>query len=165
MNYVIAEKNIFSAPSGSILVHAVNSCGIMGAGLALQMKKLLPANYIQYKDFCKSENTDKSGKCFIGVTSHFLVGNLVTSKGFGQNIDNEDKILENTYSSLKDMFEQLNEMPLERKLIVSSKFNSGLFNVPWHKTESIIHHFLAQKSNEDFKWIVCDIDSKQKENK
>lgn len=165
MNYTITNKNIFNAPSGSILVHAVNSLGVMGAGLALQMKKILPSNYIQYVDFCKQEGKDKTGKCFIGFTSQFVICNLITSKGYGHNVDAEDIIIQNTSSALEDMFNQLNEMPLERKFIFSNKFNSGLFNVPWHKTESIVQSFLNKDLYKEYKWIVCDIDSKTQENK
>lgn len=50
-----------------IIIHQTNCYGVMGAGLALQIKKKYPDVYAQYYHMCKSANkpSDLLGECLI----------------------------------------------------------------------------------------------------
>ncbi|MCJ1230561.1 ADP-ribose 1''-phosphate phosphatase [Toensbergia leucococca] len=47
-----SEASIFSAPSHSILIHACNTKGVWGSGVALEFKNRYPAAYASYRTHC-----------------------------------------------------------------------------------------------------------------
>ena len=62
---------------------------------------------------------------------------LYTSVGYGRHVDTPDSILDSTKSSVGSFLETNKECKLHMP-----KINSGLFRVPWYKTELIIEDLL-----------------------
>lgn len=153
-NFTRITGDLLMAKEDLILAHAVNAQGVMGAGIAKAIRQKFPTNFFQYKEAC--ENSDITGKCVLGITSSNMIANLCTSRGFGSEVDSEESILKNTILAIQDMFDQLEKMYLPRKVICSNKFNSGIFNVPWEKTEAIIAKFMEKYT--DYKWVIFEID-------
>ena len=58
----LKRGNILDADVEAI-VNTVNCVGVMGAGLALQIRKAFPSNYLAYVEACKN-NKVKPGKMF-----------------------------------------------------------------------------------------------------
>ena len=54
----IINGDIFSGTE-DIICHQVNTLGVMGSGIALQIKKLYPMVFTAYRMFCKRYGNDK----------------------------------------------------------------------------------------------------------
>jgi len=149
INYEVKKMNLFDAPPGSFLIHAVNCKGVWGSGIAALFREKFPNAYAAYKLQCKSgyAAVGKFGGCM-------YVGWLFTSDGYGTRRDSVDMILNNTRQSVISLLE---EMP-DSAVIYSNKFNSGLFGVPWEKTEAILLDCLENHNPNGVKWVVCDWD-------
>lgn len=125
----------------TLLVHACNCQGMWGSGVAKQFAEKYPEDYQQYKQFCKDYYPLKH--CFITRNN---IGCLFTSDGYGKNVDSPDQIIYNTIKAVDDLVNQTRE----DQEIVMPKINSGLFNVPWERTEAIL-------KNHDRNFIVYTI--------
>jgi len=143
------KKSLFDAPKGSVLVHACNAKGVWSAGIAKQFAERFPQTHRKYKDECL--NIWITGRAFIYPENGYYICNLITSEGFGANVDKPEVILKNTGSALEDLKLTL-QVTLNKPVICSNKFNSGLFNVPWKDTEALIHEILPEAD-----WTVYDI--------
>lgn len=148
MSIVYKKGSLFSAPKGSILVHAVSTKSVWGSGIAKQFKTRFPESFKFYKEIC-----DEEGERLIGTViccpeeNGYHVYNLVTSIDYGEKKDSKDKILTNTRSALRFLLEGL-QAP-----IYSNMFNSGLFQVNWHDTEKILNDIMRE-TNYQKDWTV-----------
>ncbi len=155
------KMRLQDAPEDSILLHACNAQGVWGSGIALSLKKLYPKSYLAYNGYCTNFLQANPYYGAVGtalITSrekkHFI-GCMITSFGFGGNKDNEDVIIGQTWLALDDFFRQYNYVTngLHGKPIYCNKFNSGLFAVPWTKTENILAYFAGRYNVEV---VICD---------
>jgi ADP-ribose 1''-phosphate phosphatase len=164
------KGSLFDAPEGSLLVHAVNCQGVWGAGISKEFKARFPWAYDQYREDCIKRGILNKGtySIYYGQSAEHLkdviyagykeysVGCLFTSSRFGNEKDSVDKILQNTLSSVSYLLLRLSHFSDTSKLeIHSNKFNSGLFGVPWAKTEKIVNTCLEYFP--DQKWVVWEI--------
>ena len=137
MGEVIYNRgNLFKAIGRqTILVHACNCEGVWGSGVAKGFNELLPAAFHRYRAHCLERSREELvGSSLIVKHLSQHVGCLFTSKGFGGEVDSVDDIVEQTAMALNDF---MIKVPPYLD-IHSPKFNSGLFNVPWHMTEEIL---------------------------
>jgi ADP-ribose 1''-phosphate phosphatase len=162
---VIHKKmSLFDAPYDSIIVHACNSQGVWGSGIAKAFKEKYPESFKEYSFFCNMANkergtaTGRSDLSSFHVSEPHWVGWIVTSHNYGELKDSVEQIKINTTLALQEFCEKVykahprDEYPLIE--VYSNKFNSGLFAVPWSDSELILNTVLK-----DFKrinWIVCD---------
>lgn len=148
--------SLFEAPERSLLVHACNGQGVWGSGIAKEFKNRFSLAHRLYREFCE-ENDDSTGKSKICSDNGYWIGNLITSKGYGTMLETEDSILVNTTLAINDLLTKLNKNELSNLSlnteIYSNKFNSGLFRVPWEKTEKILNVFVDKYN---INWIICD---------
>lgn len=143
--------SLFDVPRGALIVHAVNAKGVWGSGIAKDFKERYPHAYNQYNSFC-THGYNKLGMAAISMRHHsepHQVGWLVTSDNYGGEVDDVERILINTTLAVNDLC-----LTSDTDVIYSNKFNSGLFNVPWERTELVLKEVLRQHPNID--WIVCD---------
>jgi len=63
LTYITGD--IFSAPPNTILVHACNTQGSWGAGIALAFQKKFPAQFKVYEDYCAKNGEASVGKCLL----------------------------------------------------------------------------------------------------
>lgn len=144
------KGSLFDAPKGSWLVHACNTQGIWGSGIAAEFKKRFPEGFKEYHKFCTNQLGKIAGMSYLTKDN---VGCLFTSEGFGGAVDPPEVILKNTHSALIDFFRAY--VFEDRSWTVhSNKFNSGLFNVPWEDTENILKNVLARYHNVE--WVVWE---------
>lgn len=130
------QGNLFHAPLNSILVHSCNCRGKWGAGIALEFKKRFPVSYGAYVSLCHDFGKSLLGTCLLSYENGYTVACLFVSSGYGDDLDDEGSVLSNTYKALIDLEDQLQVL---RPTICMPKINSGLFNVPWDKTERVVN--------------------------
>jgi len=131
------KGNLFDADKGSLLVHACNTEGAWGAGIAATFNRLYPSYYKAYQAHCQLKGNALLGSCLILNGKWHRVGCLFTSTGFGKRALYQDEILDNTRKSLVDLFNQVSDTDV----VNMPKINSGLFRVPWDKTLAIVEEF------------------------
>jgi O-acetyl-ADP-ribose deacetylase (regulator of RNase III) len=88
----------------NVIAHQVNCKGVMGKGVALQIKNKYPHVYNNYLRFIK-ENSPCLGKCLIVITEEVVIANLFAQDDYGYGkVFTDYKALE---SSLKSLSEQM----------------------------------------------------------
>ena len=113
------DGDIFAAPPNAILIHACNTLGSWGAGIALAFQFRYPAAFAVYKAHCKahSDNVDGwIGTCLIirgepvteGGKGHDIAC-LFTSRAYGKYKDSAANILNATRGAVKDLLQQNGE--------------------------------------------------------
>ena len=161
---IIKNMSLFDAPKESVIIHACNSQGVWGSGIAKEFKARYPHSFEFYSGFCKAQNEERGTACGKADLSSFeasephWVGWIVTSHNYGALKDSPEQIKVNTTLALRELCHKIymahpkdTNPTIE---IYSNKFNSGLFAVPWEDSELILETVLR-----DFKriqWIVCD---------
>lgn len=164
--YQIVKMDLFTAPSDSFIVHACNTKGQWGSGIAKFMKDKYPKNNQAYRDHCFSNSDERLiGSAFIpqvgsAAWKERRVISLFTSVAYGIFKDPPHKIIQNTKDALVDLFLFLSEEYKQPEInVYSNMFNSGLFNVPWSDTENVLKHELDifESNNPEVKinWTVC----------
>lgn len=136
MSIVYKKMSLFDAPSNSYLMHACNSEGIWGAGIAKEIHKRYTHQFWAYNEYANESLGSSLFDAGYTLDEHIIV-NLVTSSLGSQSPDKEDEILINTTLALENFFQYYTSESNARE-IYCNKFNSGLFNVPWAKTEKIL---------------------------
>lgn len=134
---VDVQGNLFDAEKGSLLVHACNTEGVWGAGVAAQFARIYPQYLKAYEAHCQAYGKNLLGKCLILEGKYHKVGCLFTSSGFGRKLLTQDEILSNTRKSLLDL---LNQVP-HTEVVNMPRINSGLFRVPWELTREVLEEF------------------------
>lgn len=111
-NLIYVTGDLFSAPPGSILVHACNTQGSWGAGIAAAFRTKFPSHYESYQNTCKQHGADLLGTCLVirgeGLESgsEYDIACLFTSKAYGRRKDKPELILQSTRSAVEDLILQ-----------------------------------------------------------
>ncbi|KAM3424483.1 hypothetical protein BST61_g6487 [Cercospora zeina] len=152
-------SNIFAAPPRTLLLHACNTEGSWGAGIALAFKKTYPTAFETYRDHCNLTPSDELiGTAILippsyeddsAASTHFI-GCLFTSVSKGQRKDSPDKILRATGRAMQDLVTKVSEWNAEQKdsekkvgEVRMCKINSGLFGVKWERTKAVLEGILV----------------------
>lgn len=150
------KMDLFDAPKGAILAHACNCQGVWGGGIAKVFRNKYPLDYAYYNEACIQKGRYLLGKTLILNQSDRLIGCLFTSYSIGENVDSIPQILHNTRLAILDLYEQASLLKISD--IYSNKFNSGLFKVPWYKSEDILLEISCIYP--EINWTVTTIDNK-----
>lgn len=162
---MINHKNmsLFSAPKETVIVHACNSQGVWGSGIAKPFKEQYPQSYLDYNRFVAAANEQRGTATGLGSLSDFhvaephWVGWIVTSHDYGPKKDSPEQIKINTTLALRDLCRKIylshpgDTYPIIE--VYSNKFNSGLFNVPWEDSQLILQTVLQDFAR--IAWTVC----------
>ncbi len=119
-----------------ILVHQVNTRGIMGAGLALQLRNLYPLMYSGYKSWCDGKE-DLLGEVHFYFHDPKRTGNPVRiiASVFAQNSFGRDKNKVYTdYDALREGLLKVSQMSRRMKLTTAIPYGlgCGLANGDWN---------------------------------
>lgn len=123
-----------------ILTHAVNCKGVWGSGIAKYFKDIFPSSFLHYQAQCKKYGKENLGSTYIIRDGSVHIACMFTSDGYGENVDSEESILFNTELAIKSLLSKSSNMEIHMP-----KINSGLFNVPWEKTEEILNRCIAEQ--------------------
>lgn len=121
----------------------------------MDFKAKFPHAFTIYEEQCKEYGDSLVGDSTIyvggyGKDSHQMLGFLYNSVGYGAKRDNEEKILENTKSSVLSL---LLDLPAGIS-VHSPLINAGKFGVPWEKTEAIIEDLLTNNNPNEITWTT-----------
>lgn len=142
-NIQVIKGSLFDAPNGSMLIHACNTKGVWGSGIAKEFKSRYPEAYKLYRLHCKTYGDTLIGTCYIIRLEHLAtpIACLFTSRGYGNKVDKPELIVENTVDAVAHMIAlNVTDLPM-----CMCKINSGKFGVPWNITEFVLKGF-----DEDF---------------
>lgn len=115
------------------IAHQVNCQGVMGAGLAKQIRNSYPEVYVNYKKACDNLN-DLLGKIqVIGVGNRRAVVNMFAQDGYGRGG------LYTDYSALQSCFVKLRDS-LRGPVAIPRGIGCGLAGGEWDKVKNIIKH-------------------------
>ena len=154
------KMSLFDAPEGSILAHGCNARGIWGGGIAATFRKKYPKSYVQYNTYCLEylKTHPKYGAVGTALITREenkrFVGCLITSANYGAKVDDPEIIVAQTYLALDNLFKD-SMVCVYKTPIYCNKFNSGLFQVPWHETEKALKYFINRYK---IQVTVCDPD-------
>ncbi|KAF8196827.1 hypothetical protein K438DRAFT_745333 [Mycena galopus ATCC 62051] len=134
-NITHVKADLFAAPAGSILIHACNTKGSWGAGIATAFKEMYPAAFTQFNAHCQEHGAALVGTCLLIRGETHDIACLFTSKDYGRRVDPPASILAATRTSVADLLRQ-NADPV--KELHACRFNSERFGVPWEETEKVL---------------------------
>ncbi len=80
IDYTLAQ------PKTRVLLHCCNNHGVMGSGIALEVKNRVPDAYQSYKTWCNVTGKESIGDMRIGRDSmdgEIVVANLIAQDGYG----------------------------------------------------------------------------------
>lgn len=100
---------LFQAPRGSILIHACNTVGSWGAGIAKAFKSRYPEAFEVYRDHCKEHHpNDLIGTCLIirSEAGDHDIACLFTSRDYGKRVDSQEDILAATRLAIQGLLKQ-----------------------------------------------------------
>jgi ADP-ribose 1''-phosphate phosphatase len=138
--FKIVKGDLFKAPKGSIIVHACNTQGVWGSGIAKLFADRFPKAREIYSKYCKDNGAAALGRCLLIESGDYTVGCLFTSAHYGRLKDSPQLILKHTRSAVRDLIAQA----AVSDNIAMCKINAGLFAVPWPDTQAVLHEFKRQ---------------------
>lgn len=84
----ILDKDLLTVKKGLIL-HQVNCCGVMGSGVALQIRNKYPIVYDKYMELCNHYKSNLSKLLgvvqIVKINENLYVANLFAQKDYGSN--------------------------------------------------------------------------------
>ena len=149
---VIIKANLLEQKG--ILVHQVNCQGVMGAGLAKQIRQLFPKAYNDYIIACKSNNTTHNTSNLLGKVYYSQVNNnQIIAHLFGQNYFGYKGVYTD-YNALNKGFKNINSVAKKYNLpvYIPYKIGCGLAGGDWNKVQSIIKANLT-----DCEYYICKL--------
>lgn len=153
---MIAVKGDVLKTPFQIIAHQVNCKGVMGAGLAKQIRSNYPNLYDAYKDYCNH------GAClgdFLGwVTSdkHYIL-NIFAQDGYGRDKRYTDysamyNAFANGINDYRDLYEVGNEVQLT--IAIPYMIGCGLAGGDWDEVQKIL---FAVEKNCNVVFVAYDI--------
>jgi O-acetyl-ADP-ribose deacetylase (regulator of RNase III) len=131
----IIKGNILDMPNG-LICHQVNCQGVMGAGLAYQIKKEYPNKVFQeYLRFCNENNYDVMGQTqIIEVGTEHYIANLFGQYSYGRGE-------QTNYNMLKQSLERAALFSVEENVTyvyIPYRMGAGLAGGNWDKIVDIV---------------------------
>lgn len=117
--------------SEPLIGHGVNCRGIMGAGIAKQIKQKHPEVFKRYKNLCDEVNKDP---CLLGASQIVADGNVHVCNMFTQ-------VFPGPYAKLyaiQDCFEAFSFEALDLEEIAIPMIGCGLGGLDWKDVEDVI---------------------------
>lgn len=132
-------KNIESFPK-SILVHGVNAQGVMGKGIAKQIKDTYKVVYDSYKNKYVSQNNflELGDIIPVNITSDIIICNAVTQEYYAKSYKDNTVFVD--YNAIEKSFKSINDLAVSKgyESIHFPKIGCGLANGDWNLVQSII---------------------------
>lgn len=140
----VINKDIFES-NADIILHQVNCKGVMGIGIARQIRDRFPQVYIQYKNMCDSfkgtgRSSDLLGRAdFVRLDNENIgwVGNLFAQDGYGHDKCYTD------YHALRMCMRKVNQKFAGMNVAIPYRIGCGLGGGDWEVVLNIIEEELV----------------------
>jgi O-acetyl-ADP-ribose deacetylase (regulator of RNase III) len=137
INYKVG--NILANVTSGVLLHSVNTLGVMGAGVARGIKSRYPDTFNTYAARC-NDQFDASGSALVGtyIFTKENHGKLTIINAFGQTaIGRAGRLV--SYDALDQIFSDIYSGPLDVvQTIDTVKIGAGLGGGSWPVIEQIL---------------------------
>lgn len=131
------KGNVFETDC-DVIVHGCNAQGIMGSGIAKQVKQLYPEAFRVYRDFCLLNNRNASilGTIVWSIEENVIIANCITQHKYGYG---EKRYLD--YDALRNCMAHIEIVGRVRryKSIAMPKIGAGLGGGDWNIIAQIIN--------------------------
>jgi len=128
----IVKGNILKAKE-DVICHQVNCQGVMGGGLAYQIKNKYPNVFAEYKNFCKSELCLLGSCHLVECPDGKMIANLFGQDNFGSGLQTQYEHLFSSFMNLKNKI-QCRHL----SLAIPYKIGCGLGGGDWDLVLKII---------------------------
>lgn len=136
INYI--KGDLLSVKEG-VIVHGCNSMGVMGAGVAKQIKKKYPDCFEFYYNVCRNEKA-KLGTCHVWIGSRGpTIVNAITQDTVGRSERNV------SYDAIDDMMRNLSNMGFS--VVNMPMIGAGLGGGNWEIIEKILNSYTDMTIN------------------
>jgi O-acetyl-ADP-ribose deacetylase (regulator of RNase III) len=145
----IVEGDILKAKE-DIIGHQVNCCGVMGSGLAKQLKDTYSNLHPMYKEFCDNHNPyELLGECHIVSAGSKKIANL-----FGQLNYGRKKVRYTDYDALRLALYSLGEYAARHEMTIALPWGigCGLANGDWDVVYQMIDEVFENGEATLYKW-------------
>ena len=127
---------------GVVVCHQVNCRGVMGAGLAKQVRQMYPGAYTLYKEKCAEIKQGKGGLgdvqfCYYLSQSGYIIANIFGQDGYGHSKRFTD------YDALRKAFTEIAQTFPNHTIRIPYKMGCGLGGGSWPKVLRIIEEALV----------------------
>lgn len=133
-----------------VFAHGCNAQGVMGSGVAAQVKRLFPLAYNKYKLECSLGNVQAGGVIYAEVDNKYMgqvvILNLITQDFWGRDKNTVYVDYNAVKKCLKEVDEECSiakEYDSSQIEVVMPKIGTGLANGDW----SIIEKIIEENSN------------------
>ena len=131
---MIVKGNLLNATE-EIIAHQVNCQGVMGAGLALQIRNQFPSSYGAYKSVCNMKKpSELLGKIMMVGIEDKIICHMFAQLRYGRDKQHTD------YNALRDCLASLNKHASAEKKSVALPYGigCGLAGGDWNVVYQII---------------------------
>ena len=147
----IINGNIFNG-NDDIICHQVNTYGVMGAGIAFQIKERFPEVFAAYEEKCRDfskYDINPLGNVLFCFTKYFhpLIANLFSQIGMTTEYDALEKCLKIVYDYCK-----INKT----SVAIPYKIGCGIAKGDWNKVYEIIEEIFGK--DEDVKCTIYKLE-------
>jgi Predicted phosphatase homologous to the C-terminal domain of histone macroH2A1 len=126
--------DLLRVPNG-IIVHGCNAKGVMGSGVAKQIRATWPGCYAVYRKEYERAGLKVGDVIFYKVHDHLLIANAITQETFGRN----PNVVYVDYDGVRSCFEKIAVMARWKELPVHFPLiGCGLANGSWDVVSQII---------------------------
>ncbi len=138
---IIINGDLLETPF-QIIAHQVNCHGVMGGGVALQIKNKYPDVYNEYRDLCcKKCSADLLGKALTVKCRGKIFFNIFGQDGYGsEKIQTDYNALRSGLIDAISKFRDINGVPLYISVAIAIpyKIGCGLAGGDWNTVKSIL---------------------------
>lgn len=135
-----------------VICHQVNCQGVMGSGIAKQVRERYPWVYAHYRDLCLEETPDE----LLGVIEEVYINetqkiiNIFGQKNFGN-----DNNRYTSYPALKQGFESIKDWHKNKTIAIPYKIGCARGGGDWNIVYKMIEEIFADYDGEV---IICECD-------
>ncbi len=137
MKIVYRKGDLLKAPE-RVICHGCNAKGIMGAGIALAIRKTYPAAFNRYRETFLAQGRHLDiGQCiFVHCPDERVIINAVTQADYGR----DPKTVYVSYEAVRSVIAQIDTWAMAHAvdMVAFPKIGAGLANGDWSIIETII---------------------------
>lgn len=131
----IVFGNILSVQNG-IIVHGCNAKGVMGAGVALAVRRAYPEAFKAYRQIFESEGLQLGTVNFVPINEHLVIANAITQEDYNRSHGPECMI---DYNAIRKCFRVIaNEAKAKKLSVHYPMIGAGLGGGDWDTIQAII---------------------------